>query len=121
MEELLALEAELTEAKETYNSEDEDTIEALDAAEADFTEEEEEELADLRDLQAQLGSQFDEDEMLIHIDAFPEYVEDLCHDCGYISRDLSYFIAIDWEHTAQNVAQDYTIVNYAGEEYYIHS
>lgn len=121
MDKLLKAEEELAEVTENYNSEEEESITALNDAESLFDEDDEEELADLRELQAQLGSQFDEDEVLIHIDDFPEHVEDLCVSCGYVSHNLPYFIAIDWEHTAQNVAADYTLVTYAGEEYYIHN
>ncbi len=58
-------------------------------------------------------------ESIIHESHWEEYVEDLCKDCGYISKDFPHWIEIDWSKTAKNVAQDYSTVDWAGETYYI--
>ena len=47
-----------------------------------------------------------------------EYVEDLLKDCGYISNDVPWWIVIDWAATADNVAADYSTVDYDGDTYY---
>ena len=47
-----------------------------------------------------------------------EYVEDLMKDCGYISNDVPWWIVIDWSATADNVAADYSTVDYDGDTYY---
>ena len=47
-----------------------------------------------------------------------EYVEDLVKDCGYISNDVPWWIVIDWAATADNIAADYSTVDYDGDTYY---
>lgn len=54
---------------------------------------------------------------LIHEDYFKEYCEELCEDCGYISKDLPSFIEIDWSATAHNMKADYSAITYQGETY----
>lgn len=85
-----------------------------------FGPEEEEELEELRSLANQIG-EFRHGETLIPEDEFEGYVQDLCQDCGYISSDFPWWIAIDWEETARNVSQDYTVVTYQGTDYYVRS
>ena len=58
---------------------------------------------------------------LIRESYFTDYTEELCKDCGYISRDFPFFIEIDWERTADNVKQDYSSVDFNGVEYYLRS
>lgn len=60
-------------------------------------------------------------ETLIRESAFTDYVQELCEDCGYISRDFPSWIEIDWERTASNVAFDYSTVDFDGVDYYIRS
>lgn len=40
---------------------------------------------------------------LIRDEYFTTYVQELCEDIGYISKDFPGWIAIDWETTAENV------------------
>ena len=47
-----------------------------------------------------------------------EYVVALVKDCGYISNDVPWWIVIDWAATADNVAADYSTVDYDGDTYY---
>lgn len=58
---------------------------------------------------------------LINRDYWVEYVEDFVKDCGFIPHDLPAFIAnnIDWENVAKEVEQDYTTVNFDGQEFLV--
>jgi len=60
-------------------------------------------------------------EILIRYSYFSEYTQDLCEDCGYIANDFPSWIEIDWDATAENVKQDYTIVDFDGIDYYMRS
>lgn len=82
-----------------------------------------EELDNLRKLRDQAEGYCDwkYGETLIRESAFTDYVEELCQDCGYISKDFPWWICIDWDETARNVADDYTTVDFAGVDYYIRS
>lgn len=60
-------------------------------------------------------------ETLIRYSYFSDYVNELCEDCGYISKDFPCWIEIDWDATAQNVKQDYSVVDFDGIDYYIRS
>lgn len=62
-------------------------------------------------------SEFQYGETLIHEDYFTEYCEQLCQDCGYISKDFPCWIEIDWEATAANISADYSQCEYQGEQY----
>ena len=64
-------------------------------------------------------SEFQYGETLIREDYWEEYCEELCIDCGYISKDFPNWIEIDWNATANNMSADYTTVNYQDEIYYI--
>jgi len=82
---------------------------------------EQEELENLRKLkdQAYGYGNWKYGETLIRESAFTDYVEELCQDCGFISKDFPWWIEIDWDQTARNVANDYTTVNFDGIDYYI--
>lgn len=99
-----------------------DLIEAMEEWEAianddDATEEEREEAqANLKELKEfcepfEGYSNWKYGEALIEADYWEQYVEDLIKDCGYIPHDLPHWIAIDWEKTAEAVAQDYMFEN----------
>ena len=40
-----------------------------------------------------------------------EFAEQLVQDCGYIERELPYWIEVDWEKTWDNLSYDYTEIN----------
>ena len=82
-----------------------------------------EELDNLRKLKEQCEgySDWKYGETLIRESAFTDYVQELCEDCGYISKDFPWWICIDWDKTAENVGQDYTTVDFDGVDYYIRS
>lgn len=56
---------------------------------------------------------------LIRESYWEEHVKELVTDCGHISKDFPWWIEIDWTETANNVAQDYTTVDFDGIDYYI--
>lgn len=62
--------------------------------------------------------EFEDGNTLINADYWVEYCEELCKDCGYLSSDLPWWIEIDWEKTAENIAVDYSIVEIQGETFY---
>ena len=49
---------------------------------------------------------------------FEDHARELLEDCGTIPRDLPWFVAIDWETTAQNIQADYTPVEIDGATYW---
>lgn len=55
---------------------------------------------------------------LISERTFEDHVRELLEDCGTIPRDLPWFVAIDWETTAQHVQGDYTPVEIDGVTYW---
>ena len=44
-------------------------------------------------------------------DSGAEFAEQLVSDCGYIERELPYWIEVDWEKTWDNLSYDYTEIN----------
>ena len=76
------------------------------------------ELQPLLDLKAEDIPDWDYGATLIPESDWEEYVEDLVKDCGYISNDVPWWIVIDWAATADNVAADYSTVDYDGDTYY---
>lgn len=84
-----------------------------------------EELQDLRDELQPLLDLKDEDipewdygATLIPESEWVNYVEDLVTDCEFVSNDVPWWIVIDWQATADNVAADYATVEYDGDTYY---
>ena len=76
------------------------------------------ELQPLLDLKYDGIPEWDDGATLIPESDWEEYVEDLVKDCGYISNDVPWWIVIDWAATADNVAADYSTVDYDGDTYY---
>jgi vacuolar-type H+-ATPase subunit I/STV1 len=58
-------------------------------------------------------------ETLIRQDKFVDYAQELATDLGDVSD--STWIVIDWEATAENLQQDFSTVEYCGEEYFVRS
>jgi len=50
---------------------------------------------------------------------FVEFIEEECKDLGFISKDFPWWIAVDWDATAENVKMDYTEVTFGGYLYYM--
>lgn len=49
---------------------------------------------------------------------FEDHARELLEDCGTIPRDLPWFVAIDWETTAQHIQGDYTYIEIDGVTYW---
>lgn len=56
---------------------------------------------------------------LIRESYFVAYCEEMLKDCGDIPKDVPWYIAIDWETTAENIKVDYTEVDFDGVAYFI--
>ena len=96
----------------------------LDATDGDDTESfpDIEELKTLRTLAndaIQYSSDWEFGEILIRYSYWENYIQEMLEDCGDIPADLPWYIAIDWETTADNISQDYSIVEFNGIDYYI--
>ena len=81
-----------------------------------------EELIALRNLAndaIQYSSDWEYGEMLVRYSYWQDYVQEMLEDCGEIPRNLPWYISIDWEKTADNISQDYTLVDFDGVDYYI--
>ena len=76
------------------------------------------ELQPLLDLKDEGIPEWNDGATLIPERDWEEYVEYLLKDCGYISNDVPWWIVIDWSATADNVAADYSTVDYDGDTYY---
>ena len=63
-------------------------------------------------------SEFSHGETLIPECEFENYVRDMVKDCGYIDKEMPWWIVIDWEETSNNIAQDYSTIEYGGNTYY---
>lgn len=100
--------------------------EFLDATDGDDTENfpEWEELETLKALAAEcssLSADWEFGETLIRYSHWLDYVQEMLEDCGTLPKGLPWYICIDWEATSENIAQDYTTVDFDGVDYYIRS
>lgn len=104
------LESELAEYLDATDGEDIESFPDID------------ELRALRALAAeasQYSSEWQYGETLIRYSYWQEYVQELLVDCGEIPKNIPFYIVIDWQETAENIAQDYATVKYGGVDYYI--
>jgi hypothetical protein len=97
-----------------------DELESAESELTDWRKDNEEELNELRVMRDEIP-EWGYGETLVPETEWIYYVEELCVDCGYISKDFPGWIEIDWSATADNVAMDYSTVNYQGETYYYRS
>ena len=59
-------------------------------------------------------------ETLIHEDYFEEYAQQLAEDLGLLGRDLDWPAScIDWKEAAEQLAIDYSLIDFDGQSYYI--
>lgn len=94
--------------------------ELTDIAMEDRDRSEEQELVELEDMSNQV-TDWRYGATLIAVEDFPEYREELLKDCGDLPKDIPWYIAIDWNKTADNIAVDYSIITYQGQDYYYHN
>jgi hypothetical protein len=76
-------------------------------------------LLELKESVSEYDSDWGYGATLVCEDYWIDYVRELCDDAGYIGKYFPSWIAIDWETTAQHVAQDYTTVDFDGSTYYV--
>jgi len=86
-------------------------------------EEERDELAALKDLAEEAegyAADWIHGEALIRRSYFETYAQELAEDCGMIDPSASWPMRhLDWEAAARELEQDYTTVDFDGEEYLI--
>ena len=59
---------------------------------------------------------------LIHDDHFQTYAKELAEDIGAIDRNADWPLNhIDWKEAAEDLKQDYSPVNFDGQEYWVRS
>lgn len=112
----------LDEDQEFENEEDKaEAEEDAEQALADWDAENGKELTELLALEkdARGCSDWDHGETLIREDYWREYIKELLEDCGDVPAALPGYIAVDWETTCANIAQDYSIISFGNTDYYI--
>ncbi len=64
------------------------------------------------------------DDILVHEDYFQEYAEELAMDIGAIDRSQRNhwpYTCLDWEQAAEELKQDYSVIDIRGGTYYYRS
>ena len=106
---------------DTAESELEKLNEELNAARLEFDDDEQAELAELEALRDEIGetTMRDGETMILKRD-FREYAQELADDIGALRNGLSWpYTCIDWNQAADELAMDYSEVEYWGETYLI--
>ena len=114
-------------AREEYDPEDGDehmdeALTALDDAEQElegFNADHASLMRDIEDAMEQV-SDWQYGEALIHERHWVDFVQQDTDELGYVKSD-AWWIEIDWEATAKNVAMDYTEIDLGGHTYYARS
>lgn len=77
-------------------------------------------LSILENIKDEVGSEFEHGESLIAEDYFTDYQRELLIDCGYLDRNLPWFIEsnINWDGVANDLKQDYSTIEIEGQTYY---
>lgn len=109
---------------EMYNESTESEIESIDEVEEwpDDLYKDYEDYQNIVEFAAELknnATDYAYGEGVIRWDYWEDYVKQLIEDCGYISKDFPSFIEVDWNATAENVSDDYAIITYDGDDYYV--
>ena len=85
-----------------------------------FEEDEIVEITDIEKLEEEVSSsEWDFGITFISEDEFEDYCKQLVEDCGYLSKELPFFISsnIDWAGVADDLRVDYLEVEYQGVTY----
>jgi hypothetical protein len=110
---------ELKDEKESLeqDTEDEGAAEVL----KDWMEENSEEMETLESVIDECSGygDFEHGETLIAEHYFTEYAEELCKEIGDMPAEITSYLVIDWEATAENIKCDYTTVEIEGTTYYL--
>lgn len=114
-----ALEA-LSEADADAEGEVEEAQDAVDAAELDFGDDEKAELKEIEELRDETDArEFRHGIQLIPCDEFEDYARELAEEIGAIPDNAQWPCrCIDWEQAAKELAVDYSVVTFRGEDYY---
>ncbi len=96
---------------EDYSLSEDDLMVGLDAGDAG-------ELYALIALRDEASYIFENDELFISDEYFPEYAKEVLTSVGYISSEFPDWIVIDWEETANNMLIDYTSYEFRGTTYW---
>lgn len=94
-------------------------LEEMDESERDEFQTEYDELKKVCEEGEESSSDWSYGETLIRSDYFTDYIFETLEDCGYIPKDMPWWIVIDREATAENCKDDYTYINIYGETYYL--
>ena len=107
--------AELESKRDDFDAEDDTTWEYNNPEDA-------EELAALQALQDE-ASQYSDDwtygSQLIKAEYFVDYCQELVSDIGDMPRNIPGYLVSDWDATAENIKEDYTEVDFAGDTYFV--
>ena len=120
--ELETLRDDAAEARQAIHDSDMDEKQpALDAASAAFGPDEQTELDELETLRDEIGEiTFRHGEAMIPTSGFEAYAQELAEDIGAVDRNAAWpLTCIDWTEAAKELEQDYTLVSYQGEDYFI--
>ena len=83
-----------------------------------------EELVELESLKEEIEGNSDEGFeygiQLIHENDIDDYLDELLESCGYLPKDLPYWIKIDWQATYDNMKEDYNEIELNGNTFYVH-
>lgn len=105
-----------TEAIETL---EEEIATARDAVETWDASEEAAEAQSIKSLEEEVDSgEWKDGLALINKKHWTDYVQEMLEDTGDIPKDFPGYIVIDWDATADNVAQDYATVEWNGDTWY---
>jgi hypothetical protein len=103
----------------------EDHLHAPEAWTDDEREEAQEELAALRELASDgetNAAEWESGATLIRDTYFEDYAREMAEDIGAIQRDMDWPCNhIDWEAAADELKIDYSTVDFAGVDYWVHS
>ena len=81
------------------------------------------EFAELESLKEEIESNSDEGFeygiQLIHENYIDDYLDELLDGCGYIPKDLPYWIKIDWQATYDNMKEEYNEIELNGNTFYV--
>jgi hypothetical protein len=115
-----ALEEAEDELREASEEQMEEAQEKLDAAALNFGDDEKKELKEIEELRDETDSrEFRHGIQLIPVDEFEDYARELADEIGAIPKDAGWpCTCIDWEQAAKELAMDYSVVTFRGEDYY---
>lgn len=96
-----------------------DAVSEYDEAEYDFIDDDEKRLENLLSVKDMFMSEWVYGLTFIPYDDWEEYVQELLMNIGVLPSPVPRYIVIDWEATADNVANDYTSVTIGDMDYYV--